>query len=180
MAYQVLQPRKITQRPGGHHRHRREEPREVRPVAVAAHARRRSGPAPDRSWRGCDRLRYRVCGSRTGCRPAIAADTRSAIWIEVSRDRLQGLAEQRSRCSRTCAAEVAGGARRVRPAEVRSAAGAETAADRPGDVGQTIQGRSCCSFRACCGISRSLRRRRPGAGCSPSGPSATASSAAFR
>ena len=84
--------------PGRHRRHRRGQPQEPRPMAVAAHHRRRPRHAGDADGRRRDRLRRRVLGAR----PQLAGACRRRLPRPRRGDagQAQGAAFERRRARR--------------------------------------------------------------------------------
>ena len=102
---------------GGDRRYRREEPANRRPVAVAAHAHRRSRQPADANGRAGDRRSTSCSPSRTGCRRA-SPPTFSAISTTRRESKLRALPSNDAVFA-DAHAQFACGAGRIRPA-VRS------------------------------------------------------------
>ena len=88
--FQVIKPREATQRPVVIVDIDEAEPAQARPMAVAAHARRRPGHAPDQARRGRHRLRRRLRRARPAVAAALAADVFRDL-DEETRNKLRAL-----------------------------------------------------------------------------------------
>ena len=165
-------------RKAGHHRrYRREEPGETRPVAVAADPDRGSRHQPDPARRRRDRLRHHVLGARP------AQSRRRGRHLPRSRRGDPGqaarAAEQRSGFRR-CDAALARGAGRIRIASGHCRARQDASGDGAGDAGRRPAAVHVRVSRPAAQHAGSGRGGRPGAACSRSSPSATASSGGCR
>ena len=146
-------------------------------MAVAAHARRRPDHAADQARRGRHRLRRRL--RRAG--PAVAGAGRGRLSRSRRGDAEQAArpAEQRSGHGRRHQA-VAGRARRDRPADRSSRNRTRNRCRSASRRWAAIRSHSCSTFPGCCETFRSSKTPPPGAACSASAPSATASCGACR
>ena len=154
-----------------------EKPQSARPVAVAAHARRRPGHAPDQARRASSSASTWCSPSRTACRRHVAADafrdldeeTRKQARALPSND--QVMADAMQAIAGSCLARPA--CRCVVPQAERTAAAIGVA-----DAGRRSEAVPVSISRVCCATFRCSKRPPPGAGCSASAPNATASCAA--
>ena len=165
-------------RAAGHdRRYRRQEPGKARPVAVAAHPDRRSRHRTDQARRRRDRLRrgvLRAGPAQSGICGRYVPQSRRGDPRQAAR-----AAEQRPgscRCHQASRASCS-----ANPACRRNSPRSTRRCRSPGSrCWARSRSASCSISRACCATCRCWNMPPPGAACSRSSPSATASSGACR